>query len=41
MGCVATSFQQWWAEKGRKYGWENIKGRHREIDFDTCSIYLK
>lgn len=40
MGRVSTRFQKWWDEKSTKYNWENEKGCHWQIDFETCDIYL-
>jgi CXXX repeat modification system protein len=41
MGSVTTRFQQWWADKSKKYSWEDVKGYQWEIDFDTCTIFLR
>jgi len=41
MGETSIKFQNWWDEMSNKYGWESKKKYAWEIDFDTCSIYLK
>jgi CXXX repeat modification system protein len=41
IGEVSTRFQKWWDDKSTKYDWENIKGYKWEIDFNSCSIFLK
>lgn len=40
MGSVSTKFKNWWSEKAKKYKWDNKKGHHWEIDFETCEIYI-
>jgi CXXX repeat modification system protein len=40
MGRTSSQFQKWWDEKSVKYHWENVKGFHWEIDFNTCEIFL-
>jgi CXXX repeat modification system protein len=37
---TSRKFQNWWDEKSKKYGWENIKGYQWEIDFESCKIFL-
>ena len=41
MGRVATSFQKWWDDKSTEHQWENKPGHSWEIDFETCTIYIK
>lgn len=40
MGETGTKFQQWWDEKGKKYGWEAQPKGNWEINFDTNEITL-
>lgn len=40
MGETGTKFQQWWDEKGKKYGWEGHPLGNWEINFQTNEITL-
>ena len=40
LGETSTKFQQWWDEKGKKYGWEAHPQGNWEINFDTNEITL-
>ena len=41
MGKTITSYQQWWSEKARRYGWEKTEGYQWELNFDTCHVFLR
>ena len=40
MGETGTKFQDWWNRMAQKYQWESAENGNREINFDTCEIFL-
>lgn len=40
LGETGAKFQNWWNRMGEKYNWESAEGGNREINFETCEIYL-
>jgi CXXX repeat modification system protein len=41
IGRASTQFQAWFDRTSRTYGWENRPGHRWEVDFDTCTVYLR
>ena len=41
MGRVASEFQAMWDRMSKKYAWENLPGHRWEIDFDTCTVFIR
>ena len=40
LGETGTKFQSWWDRMAEKYQWESTESGSREINCDTCEIYL-
>ncbi len=41
MADTSAKYQGWFDAMTRKYGWENVRGCHYEIDFDRCEVFLR
>jgi CXXX repeat modification system protein len=38
---VNAQYHEWWQKVSQEYQWENTEGMQWEVEFDTCTVFLK